>query len=60
MRALNGFAFSLMLVVAFGFAFAGVAWADDAERLYEPEVNVAVAYQIWEADGGWFAWTCQP
>jgi len=37
MRALNGFAFALMLVVSFGFAFAGIAWADDAERLYEPE-----------------------
>lgn len=39
-----------------------VHWArvgGDLEQLYDPEVNVRVAYEIWR-EQGWTPWACKP
>ena len=38
------------------------AWrvGGDLSQLFEPEVNVRVAYEIWLDNAGWRPWACKP
>jgi len=38
------------------------AWRVDGnlETLFNPEVNVRVAYEIYLDNGGWGSWACKP
>lgn len=39
-----------------------VTGVDDPNRLFDPEVNVAVGYLVWLESGGgtWLPWACRP
>ena len=33
---------------------------DDPNSLFDPEINIAVAYRIWSDGRTWDAWSCKP